>query len=136
MCWPVSLVTATAEDPVSAHTLLYPGSLRVVYHPELFPAVMRAALDCLCGVRGPEVLTEELPVEPLELDAMRGASLEQGWSSDSLDSAGEWADTPSSPGSSSVGCTPRSAGPRPSCTPPVLAPSLPFLFLLPLLPRA
>ena len=113
MCWPVSLVTAIAEDPVSVHTLLYPGSLRVVYHPELFPAVMRAALDCLCGVRGPAVLTEELPVEPLDLDAVRGAPLEQGWSSNSLDSAGEWAATPSSPGSSSVGCTPRSAGPRP-----------------------
>ena len=117
MCWPVSLVTAIAEDPVSVHTLLYPGSLRVVYHPELFPAVMRAALDCLCGVRGPTVLTEELPAESLDLGAVRGEPLGQSWSSDSLDSASEWAAEPTSPGSSAVGCTPRSAGPRPQLHP-------------------
>ena len=112
MCWPVSLVAATTEDPVSAHTLLYPGSLRVVYHPELFPAVMRVALDCLCGVRGPVVLTEEPPAEPLELDALWDEPSERGWSTDS--SGGEAASdaTPSSLGSS-AGCTPRSAGPRP-----------------------
>ena len=97
---------------MSAHTLLYPCSLRVVYHPELFPAAMRVALDYLCGVRGPAVLTEEPPVEPLELEAEWDESPERGWSTDS--SRGEAASdaTPSSPGSSSAGRAPRSAGPR------------------------
>ena len=136
MCWPVSLVSATSEDPVSAHTLLYLGSLRVVYHPELFPAVMRAALDCLCGVKGPVVLTEELPVEPLGLDAVWSGPLERGWSSDSSDGVAVSDATPSSLGSSSAGCTPRSAGPRPSCTPPVPASSFPYLpSLLSTVPR-
>ena len=109
MCWPISLVAATAEDPGSTHTLLYPGSLRVVYHPELFPAVMRVALDCLCGVRGPAVLTEEPPVE---LDAAWDELPERGWSTDSSSSEAALDATPLSPGSS-AGCTPRSAGPRP-----------------------
>ena len=133
MCWPISLVAATAEDPVSAHTLLYPGSLRVVYHPELFPAVMRVALDCLCGVRGPVALTEELPAEPLGLDAAWGERPERGWSTDSTGGEAASDATPSSPGSSSAGCTPRSAGPRPGYTPPVPAPSFPPL--LSTLPR-
>ena len=132
MCWPISLVAATAEDPRSAHTLLYPGSLRVVYHPELFPAAMRVALDCLCGVRGPAVLTEEPPVEPLELEAAGDESPEGGWSTDSS-GGGEASDaTCSSPGSSSAGCAPRSAGPRARRTPPVPAPS--FSPPLPMLP--
>ena len=29
---------------------MYPGSLEVLYHAEYFPAVMRVALDVLCGV--------------------------------------------------------------------------------------
>ena len=130
MCWPVSLVAAAAEDPVSVHTLLYPDSLRVAYHLELFPAVMRVALDCLCGVRGPVVLTEEPPVEPLELSAVWDEPLERGWLSDS--SGGEAASdaTASSPRSSSAGCTPWSAVLRPSCTPSSpasLVPPLPVL---------
>ena len=136
MCWPVSLVAATAEDPVSAHTLLYPGLLRVVYHPELFPAVMRVALDCLCGVRGPAVLTKGPPVEPLELDAAWDEPLERGWLSDS--SGGEVASdaTPLSQRSSSAGCTPRSAVLRPGCTPSTPASAFPFLpFLSSMLPE-
>ena len=126
MCWPVSLVAATAEDPASAHTLLYPGLLRVMYHPELFPAVLRVALDCLCGVRGPAVLTEEPPVEPFELDAAWDESPERGWSTDS--SGGEAASdaTPSSRGSSAGG-TPRSAVLRPGFTLPTPASAFPFL---------
>ena len=136
MCWPISLVAATVEDPMSAHTLLYPGSLRVVYHPELFPAVMRVALDCLCGVRGPVVLTEEPPVEPLELDAVWDEPLERGWLSDS--SGGEVASdgTPSSQRSSSASSTLRSAVLRPGCPSSTPASVFPFLpSLLSMLPE-
>ena len=49
-CWPVSLVLPGAQGPGGVQVLVYPGLLEVLYHAEYFPAVMRVALDVLCGV--------------------------------------------------------------------------------------